>query len=161
MEKYFPSGLFLPFLFLVVAAVAQDTPSSSPSSTSSLSAPAASPSSAQQPPITQLLARGLQAYRTGKFDAAVEEYMTVLQQDPKSGEAYAGLTRVYLKQEKVQTAFETASKGVSEVSDSPATHTALGEVYFRQGKIRPVRRIAVEQTEIRRRIEENRDGFAV
>ena len=135
MEKYFPSGLFLPFLFLVMAAVAQDTPSSSPSSTSSLSAPAASPSSAQQPPITQLLARGLQAYRTGKFDAAVEEYMTVLQQYPKSGEAYAGLTRVYLKQEKVQTAFETASKGVSEVSDSPATHTALGEVYFRQGKM--------------------------
>jgi DNA-binding transcriptional MerR regulator len=34
-------------------------------------------------------------------------------------------------------------------------------LYVRQGKIRPVRRIAVEQTEIRRLIEENRDGFAV
>jgi cytochrome c-type biogenesis protein CcmH/NrfG len=58
-----------------------------------------------------------------------------LQQDPKSGEAYAGLSRCLLKQQKVTEAFEAASKGVSESPDSPAAHSALGEVLFRKGEL--------------------------
>jgi tetratricopeptide (TPR) repeat protein len=96
---------------------------------------AASPAASPQKPAPELLAQALQAYRTGKFDAAIEGYQAVLQQDPKSGEAYAGLARAYLKQDKVGIAFDTASKGVAEVPDSLAAHTALGEVYFRQAKM--------------------------
>lgn len=131
MRGRFLFRFFLPS-FLAVAAITQDA---RPSPSSPLSAPGASSQSAKQESITELLAQGLEAYRTGKFDAAIEIYRTALQQDPKSGEVYAGLTRVYLKQEKVQTAFETASKGVAEAPDSIASHVALGEVYFRQAKM--------------------------
>ena len=93
------------------------------------------PSVSSQKPLQELLAQALQSYQTGKFDAAIEKYQAALQQDPKSGEAYAGLARVYLKQEKVQAAFDTADKGVAVAPDSLAVHTALGEVYFRQGKM--------------------------
>jgi predicted aspartyl protease len=58
----------------------------------------------------------------------------VLQNNPKSPDAYAGLTRVYLKQKNVEQAYETAANGV-KVTDAPAVHVALGEVYFRQGRI--------------------------
>jgi len=111
--------ILLAFL-LVVTLYAQEAPS---------------PSATSQKPLQELLAQALQSYRTGKFDAAIEEYQAALQQDPKSGEAYAGLARTYLKQENVQTALETAKKGVGETPDSLAAHTALGEVYFRQGKM--------------------------
>jgi len=93
------------------------------------------PSVSSQKPLQELLVQALQSYRTGKFDAALEKYQAALQQDPKSGEAYAGLARTYLKQENVQTALETAKKGVGEAPDSLTAHTALGEVYFRQGKM--------------------------
>ncbi len=131
MGKYFLFKILLPF-FLAVAASAQDvpTPPSSPVTSSALSS-----TSSPQVTVGDLLAQGLRAYRTGKFDAAVEEYRAVLQQDPESGEAYAGLARTYLKQEKIQTALEAASKGVAEAPDSPAAHVALGEVYFRQAKM--------------------------
>jgi len=78
-----------------------------------LTCSAQGPEPAQAPAaksVSELLNQGLQAYRTGKFDAAVENYQAALQQDPKSGEAYAGLARIYLKQEKVQLAFEAANK---------------------------------------------------
>ncbi|HTD23911.1 MAG TPA: aspartyl protease family protein [Terriglobales bacterium] len=117
--KHFLFEFFLLF-FLAITLRAQDA------------------SSAQAPPqksLSDLLVQGLQAYRTGKFDAAIESYQTALQHDPKSGEAYAGLARAYLKQEKVEAAYDTASKGVAEVPESLAAHTALGEVYFRQAKM--------------------------
>jgi tetratricopeptide (TPR) repeat protein len=100
----------------------------------SLSAQTTTPASASaQAP--QLLQEALEAYRVGKFDSAIEKYQAVLQQDANSGDAYVGLARTYLKQEKIQQAFETASKGVAQLPDSPRTHTALGEVYFRQAKM--------------------------
>jgi tetratricopeptide (TPR) repeat protein len=73
-------------------------------------------------------------YRQGQFDAAIQKYRQFLTEKPNSAEAYAGLTRVYLKQKNVQLANETISKGL-QVADGPAVRVALGEVYFRQGKI--------------------------
>jgi tetratricopeptide (TPR) repeat protein len=95
---------------------------------------AAVPSSASTG-TPDLLQQAVEAYWTGKFDAAIEKYQAVLRQDPNSGEAYAGLARTYLKQEKVELAFETASKGVAQAPGSLPAHTALGEVYFRQAKM--------------------------
>lgn len=92
------------------------------------------PSAGSLPVLADLLRKGLQSYRTGRFDAAVENYQAALQQDPKSGEAYAGLARTYLKQGKISTAAETATKGVAN-ADAPVTHAALGEVYFRQARM--------------------------
>src|SRR5260370_33526173 len=116
--KHFLFKFFL-LLLLAITLRAQDAPSAQAQPQKSLS---------------DLLAQGLQAYRTGKFDAAIESYQTALQHDPKSGEAYAGLTRAYLKQEKVEAAYDTASKGVAEVPESLAAHTVLGGAYFPHDK---------------------------
>jgi len=86
-------------------------------------------------PVAELLQQALQAYRTGKFDLAIEKYNNTLQQDAKSGDAYAGLARTFLKMEKIEAAFEAASKGVAQVPGSLAAHSALGEVYFRQARM--------------------------
>lgn len=77
----------------------------------------------------------LKLYRTGHFDDAIAKYQAVLQQDPKSGEAYAGMARSLLKQEKIAEALDIATKGVAQAPDSPAAHSALGDVLFRNGEI--------------------------
>lgn len=80
------------------------------------------------------LGEALSLYRKGNLAAAIEKYQQLLLRDPKSADASAGLARAYLKQRKVDLASETITKGRA-VSDSPTLHVALGEVYFRQGKI--------------------------
>jgi predicted aspartyl protease/Flp pilus assembly protein TadD len=80
------------------------------------------------------LSDAMALYRKGDFDSAIQKYRDVLQSDPKAAGAYAGLTRVYLKRKDVQEASDTISKAL-RVADDPTLHVALGEVYFRQGKI--------------------------
>lgn len=114
------SFLWLSLLF-IGPAYAQDVPSAASASANSQS-------------LSDLLKKGLEAYRSGRFDVAVENYETALRQDPKSAEAYAGLTRVYLKQQHISKAAESAIKGVATI-ESALTRTALGEVYFRQARM--------------------------
>lgn len=73
-------------------------------------------------------------YRQGHLDEAAQKYQQLLQARPKSTDAYAGLTRVYLKQKKVLQARNTISKGL-EVVDSAPIRVALGEVLFREGRL--------------------------
>ena len=124
MRQRFFFRLF-PFMLVVIPMSAQEA--------ANVPAPSGPPASSQ-PATPDLLKKALDAYRTGKFEAAIENYQAVLKQDAKSAEAYAGLTRTYLKQEKISTAAETATKGVAAV-DAPITHAALGEVYFRQARM--------------------------
>jgi tetratricopeptide (TPR) repeat protein len=72
--------------------------------------------------------------RKGDFDAATKKYRQFLEENPKSPDAYAGLTLCYLKQQNVTQAFDTVTRAL-QVADSPPVRVALGEVYFRQGKI--------------------------
>src|SRR6266851_5182870 len=85
------------------------------------------------------LGDALTSYRTGDFTAAITKFQAVLSDDPGSPEAYAGLTRAYLKQRNVDQAWATVSKGLA-ANDSPRIRVALGEVYFRQGKIHEAER---------------------
>ncbi|HZU42267.1 MAG TPA: aspartyl protease family protein [Terriglobales bacterium] len=87
------------------------------------------------PAPVSLFADALQLYRTGKFDAALEKYTAALKADPHSAAAYAGMARVYLKQQKVKEAYEAVATGLQGDPNSATLKTALGEVYFRQGKI--------------------------
>lgn len=73
-------------------------------------------------------------YLKGDFDHAIQKYQQLLQEHPNSAEVYAGLTRVYLKKKDVKQASDTITKGL-QVADSPVVRVALGEVYFRQGRI--------------------------
>jgi len=82
-----------------------------------------------------LLIEALSLYRSGDFEDAIAKYQSIIAQNPKSGEAYAGVSRCLLKQQKVAEAFDMASKGVEVASDSPAAHSALGEVLFRKGEL--------------------------
>ncbi|MBV9437816.1 MAG: aspartyl protease family protein [Acidobacteria bacterium] len=105
----------------------------------------ASTSAQQQPSANATLSTGASSsvllkeatklYQEGHLDDAIAKFQTVLQQDSKSGQAYAGVARCLLKQEKVQDALDMARKGVSTVPDDPAVHSALGDVLFRKGAI--------------------------
>jgi tetratricopeptide (TPR) repeat protein len=92
--------------------------------------PSAPPSDQFHSPLGEAIALA----RKGDCDAAIKKYQQVLQEKPKSPDAYAGLTRCYLKDNDVAKAYETITKG-SQVADGPPVQVALGEVYFRQGKI--------------------------
>lgn len=115
--------LFLSAFGLSGSIAAQvDQSATSSASTSSESTPAA-------------LSDALKLYRTGHFEDAAAKYQMVLQRDAKSGDAYAGLARCLLRQQKVSEALEIAKNGVVEASDSSAAHSALGEVLFRKGEM--------------------------
>jgi tetratricopeptide (TPR) repeat protein len=73
-------------------------------------------------------------YRTGKFDAAIQEYQS-LENGPQAALAYAQITRVYLRKKDPQNAYAAAAKAVELAPEAPDTKVALGEIYFRQGKI--------------------------
>ena len=73
-------------------------------------------------------------YRTGKFDEAVQEYQS-LTSEPKAVFAYTGLARCYLKLRDPDNAFNAANKAMEVAPRAPDAQVALGEVYFRQGKI--------------------------
>jgi len=104
------------------------TPTATPASAATT--PSAHPSDAPPDPLGEAKALA----RRGDFDGAIEKYQKLLQERPKSPDAYAGLTRVYLKKKDVAQAYEIVTKGL-EVTDSWPVRVALGEVYFRQGNI--------------------------
>jgi tetratricopeptide (TPR) repeat protein len=86
------------------------------------------------PAITE----ALHLYRTGKFDDSAAAYNAIISSasgGPDLVLAYTGLARVYLKQEKTSDAFAAASKAVALTPGKTPAITALGEVYFRQGKL--------------------------
>jgi Flp pilus assembly protein TadD len=119
---------FLPFLFLSAAFPAEDQQAST-TVPARAQAATASPS-----PTLAPLSDALALFRKGDFDGATQKYRLALRENPKSAEAYVGLTRVFLKAKDVQQASDTVSKAL-QVVDLPAVHVALGEVYVRQGKI--------------------------
>jgi len=115
------------------AAGAAPASSAAPAATAS-----ASPATAKLA-VTPLSAGLLHAqllFRTGKFDDAIAEYNAIIAGNgADAAGAYAGLVHVYLKQRKSGDAFPAAQKAVQLAPDLAAAHTALGEAYFRQGRM--------------------------
>jgi tetratricopeptide (TPR) repeat protein len=152
-------GIALSFsLFAVLAIRAQNPSMPAPrpeSSVASAATPssAASPSTnqtAQQqsgtvvcpvntqtaPPLSGPLAAARDLYRIGKFDEAVAAYNAILPSGvAESAAAYAGLSRVYLKQKRVDDADLAAQKAVALTPGRAPAIVAQGEVYFREGKL--------------------------
>ena len=62
------------------------------------------PVPANAPDPAPILADALNLYRKGSFDQALGKYNDILKADSHSGEAYAGMIRCYLKQDKVREA---------------------------------------------------------
>ena len=82
-----------------------------------------------------LLSDARTLYRKGSFDQALAKYNDVLKTDPESGEAYAGVIRCYLKQDKVREADDALRKGLQSNPASADLKVAEGELLFRQGEI--------------------------
>jgi Flp pilus assembly protein TadD/predicted aspartyl protease len=80
-------------------------------------------------------ADALHLSRTGKLESALTEYNSLLAAGTQPAVAYVGLSRVYLKLDRTKEAYAAAAKAVELQPDQPDTHVALGEVYFRQGKL--------------------------
>jgi tetratricopeptide (TPR) repeat protein len=86
--------------------------------------------------LSTSLAEALRLYRTGKLADSAAAYNAIITSGgPDTVLAYAGLARVYLKQEKINDAFAAASKAVALTPGKTPAITVLGEVYFRQGKL--------------------------
>ncbi len=88
------------------------------------------------PPLSAALASALTLYRTGKFDEAIVAYNAVVPiGGSEAAAAYAGLARVYLGQHNVAAAYDAATKAVALTPDRAPAVVALGEVYYRQGRL--------------------------
>jgi tetratricopeptide (TPR) repeat protein len=113
-------------------AASQGTPTKA---ATSMSPPSSATARSDGPAIApNPLGEALVLYRKGEFNAAIEKYQQILQDRPKSPDAYAGLVRVYLKQKNVELAAQAAAKGLAQ-TDSTRIHVARGEVRFREGRI--------------------------
>jgi tetratricopeptide (TPR) repeat protein len=143
-----------PVVFVVAAcsvllffsvAFAFDDQSNNPASTAAAAQQPAMPITAPAPesavvtttPPSELspIARGIRSYRKGQFAEAAKAFEDGLTQEPNSPVLSAWLARSLLKQDRVQEAFDVAQKSVAVSADSPAAHTAFGEVLFRKGQI--------------------------
>jgi tetratricopeptide (TPR) repeat protein len=88
------------------------------------------------PPMSGPMAAAVKLYRTGKFDEAIAAYNAIIPVGgPEAAAAYAGLARVYLQRKDPADAYTAAMKAVALTPDRAPAIVALGEVYFRQGKI--------------------------
>jgi tetratricopeptide (TPR) repeat protein len=95
----------------------------------------AKPAATAQPDPAVILSDAQTLYRKGSFDQALARYNEILKFDPNSGDAYAGIIRCYLKQEKVRDADEALRKGLHADPGRPDLKVAEGELLFRQGEI--------------------------
>ena len=106
------------------------SPAAPPPAAAPLTPPAAPTSSSSDNPLGDALA----LFRKGDFEGSIRKYEQIIAEKPKSPDAYAWLTRVYLKKKDVDRAYATVQKALQD-ADSAPVRVALGEVYFRQGKI--------------------------
>ena len=120
---------------LVPAATAQATaapPAAAPASTGKVCTVSADTAPADSAPMTA--AQGL--YRDRKFDEALKAYNAIVATGGAvAAAAYAGIARVDLEKNDPAAAYDAAQKALALTPDKPPAIVALGEVYFRQGKI--------------------------
>jgi predicted aspartyl protease len=95
----------------------------------------AKPPTPAQPDPTAILSDARNLYRKGSFDLALTRYNEALKVDPHSGDAYAGIVRCYLKQEKVREADDAVQKGLQADPGRRDLKVAEGELLFRLGQI--------------------------
>ena len=102
---------------------------------SALPVPQQTAPSSAPPNTAATLSDALNLYRKGSFDLALAKYNEVLRADPHSGEAYAGVIRCYLKQDKVHEADDTLQKALQTDPGNADLKVGEGELLFRQGEI--------------------------
>jgi len=99
-------------------------------------APSTFAPNSNEKPVAVTLEGAEQLCRIGKCNEAVEQYNAIIRSGTNTAGAYAGLARAYLKLRKPNDAYLAAQKAVEQDPSLGTTHSVLGEVYFRQGKLR-------------------------
>ena len=70
-----------------------------------------------------------------KFADAAAAFKAIIEKNPTSAEAHAGLIRSLFNNEQFDEAEEAAKKAIAVVPQSAPVHAAYGDVYFRHGKL--------------------------
>lgn len=83
----------------------------------------------------EALASAWDLFKKGKFDDAVSAFQALVDKDPASAGAQAGLVRSLLLGHKVDAAGEAAGKALATLPTSALVHAAAGDVNFRAGKL--------------------------
>jgi Flp pilus assembly protein TadD/predicted aspartyl protease len=117
--------------FLLVLGLALPVLAQTVTDNSKPAAPNATPaeSSAADP-----LASARALLNQGKASDAAAAFKAMVEKDPSSAEAQAGLVRSLLRARQVDDAEEAARKALTAAPSSAAVHAAVGDVAFRAGK---------------------------
>ena len=119
--------LFLFFVTFTAEDVFAQTPA-----TVTVTCATAPPVSTEGKPILDDAAKSA---RADQDQAAIAAYKSLIARNLDVAYAYAGLTRVYLRQDDLGQAIGAAQAASAAAPNSIPAQVALGKVYFRQGKI--------------------------
>src|SRR5215468_6803915 len=120
-------------VFSVLLEVTAQQASAPPAVVNTASTTTSTTASVPAPPVTPLH-DALMLYLKGYFDGAIGKYRELVDLKQDLPDAYAGLIRTYLRRKDVDQAANTATVAL-QAADSSVVRVALGELYFRQGKI--------------------------
>ncbi len=81
-----------------------------------------------------------QLYWAGNFAAAEAAYQNLVKANPKLIPAQVGLIRCFLREEKVDGAYEIATSALAGAPNSPAVLAAMGNVRFRRAEMQDAER---------------------
>jgi tetratricopeptide (TPR) repeat protein len=126
--------LFLNFGSGSLSSRGQDAPPVNPATTTTPDKPAKLVQPPPAPPTPLDVAR--QYYWNGDYKHAAARYTEVIASGKDVAAAHAGLARAELKMRKVDDAYRAASKALELEPALAAGHAALGDVYFRQGRLK-------------------------
>lgn len=91
----------------------------------------------------ELLKKADEQLWKGSFDEALVQYNQILKSGTEKAEAYTGIVRCYLRQEKLRDADEALAKGLQAKPTDSGLKVAQAELLFREGKIPDAERILV------------------
>ncbi|HJX84820.1 MAG TPA: tetratricopeptide repeat protein, partial [Candidatus Angelobacter sp.] len=95
--------------------------------------PVAGSSTKPATPSSDPLTSAKQLAQKGEYEDAATAFKAIVDKDPTSGEARAGLTRSLLRAGKLDEADAAAKAAVAAVPKSAAVQAAVGDVGFRTG----------------------------
>jgi len=91
-----------------------------------------------------LLKEADEQFSKGSFDEALVQYNQILKSGTETAQAYTGIVRCYLRQEKLRDAEETLVQGQQAKPTDPGLKAVQAELLFRQGRIPDAERILVQ-----------------
>jgi len=140
--KQFVRILFAAGFVCAMLATASRAQSNPPAPAPAPTAPPAAPAPPAKPVtnpsvhyVVSPLESALEMLRDGDYAPAADAYNKIIASGANLPAAYTGLARAKLGEKDVAGAYDAASKAVSLNPNFQDGHVALGEVYFRQGKL--------------------------